>query len=97
MLICNGISRNLDVTLPIKEQGTCLDEVANICKDVKDQCHPTLTYTEDEVYRTLCEVVDCKRSKAAQLCRDKCSQSNYTFILYLELPISSFLLGDITI
>ena len=74
--ICNGISTNLHIILLIKEQGTCVDEVANICKHMKDPCLPTLAYEQHKVYRTLCEIVDCKLPNAARLCQTKCAQSN---------------------
>ena len=90
--ICNGISRNLHFTLLIKKQGTCVDEVAKICEHMKEPCLPTLAYTEHEVYKTLCEVADCKLLKAIRLCPIQCVQSNYIFVLYLDLSNSSFLL-----
>ena len=90
-IIFNGISRNLHFTLLIKKQGTCVDEVAKICEHMKEPCLPTLAYTEHEVYKTLCEVADCKLVKAIRLCPIQCVQSNYIFVLYLDLPNSSFL------
>ena len=73
---CNGISINLHVTLLIKEQGTCVKEVASICEHLREPCLPTLAYKEHEVYETLCGVADCTLQKAIQLCPNKCDPSN---------------------
>ena len=53
-----------------------MQEVANICKHMRGPCFPTLAYEQNEVYKTLCEVADCKLPDAARLCPEKCDQSN---------------------
>ena len=76
--------RNLNDTLLFNEQDTCVDEVREVCEHLRKPCLPTLAYTEHEVYKTLCEVVDCKNTNALKYCKDhwpaRCNQG-YTILI----------------